>query len=222
MDLADSALPLNDPRSASAVLVVEDEAVIAMEIESRLKVMGYRVVGCAASSQEALAIVARDRPDVILMDINIQGGRDGVEVANEMRRDHGIPSIFLTAYGDDATIRRAAESNPLSFLTKPFSDREVRAAIEIGLYRQAKEEELRRSREQLEKKNQELSEALASIRVLQGLLPMCAWCKHIRDDKGYWQEVADYLGAHTDADLSATVCPACAREFGLPFPHAQS
>ncbi|MFN9897205.1 MAG: response regulator, partial [bacterium] len=130
MDLADSALPLNDPRSASAVLVVEDEAVIAMEIESRLKVMGYRVVGCAASSQEALAIVARDRPDVILMDINIQGGRDGVEVANEMRRDHGIPSIFLTAYGDDATIRRAAESNPLSFLTKPFSDREVRAAIE--------------------------------------------------------------------------------------------
>ncbi len=197
------------------VLVVEDEAIIALEIEARLTAMGYEVLDCVASGEEALEIVNSSLPDVILMDINIQGKLDGVMLAKTIREHYSIPCIFLTAYSDDLTIKRAAGSNPLGYLTKPFSDREVHAAIQIGLYREEKERELKAQRQELERINKELKAALKNIEVLQGLLPMCAWCKSIRIDDGYWQEVSAYLASHTSAQVTHSICPDCAnKKFG--------
>ncbi len=192
------------------VLIVEDEAIIALEMEARLAAMGYEVINCVASGEEALEIVNATPPDVILMDINIQGKLDGVMLAKTIREHYAIPCVFLTAYSDDLTIKRAAGSNPLGYLTKPFSDREVHAAIQIGLYREEKERELKAQRDELERVNKELQSALKNIQVLQGLLPMCAWCKNVRLDDGYWQEVSAYLASHTAAEITHSICPNCA------------
>jgi CheY-like chemotaxis protein len=197
-------------KEAIRVLIVEDEAIIALEMEARLNTMGYEVINCVASGEEALEIVNATPPDVILMDINIQGKLDGVMLAKTIREHYAIPCVFLTAYSDDLTIKRAAGSNPLGYLTKPFSDREVHAAIQIGLYREEKERELKAQREELERVNKELQSALKNIQVLQGLLPMCAWCKSIRLDDGYWQEVSAYLTSHTAAEITHGICPDCA------------
>ena len=191
------------------ILVVEDEAVIAMEVESRLISMGYEVVGCAASGEQALAIARANKPDLALMDIHIRGDRDGIAVAAELRDQFGFPCVFLTAYGDSATIERASQTGPMGYLLKPFSDREIHAAIEIGLYREKMDRALRESREELQRKVEELQEALEKIRVLRGLLPICAWCKSIRNDQGYWEEISAYLSRHTEAELSHGICPAC-------------
>jgi CheY-like chemotaxis protein len=192
------------------VLIVEDEAIIALEIEARLTAMGYEVIDCVASGEEALEIVNATPPDVILMDINIQGKLDGIMLAKTIREHYAIPCVFLTAYSDDLTIKRAAGSNPLGYLTKPFSDREVHAAIQIGLYREEKERELKTQRDELDRLNKDLKNALKNIQVLQGLLPMCAWCKSIRLDDGYWQEVSAYLASHTSAEVTHSICPNCA------------
>jgi CheY-like chemotaxis protein len=192
------------------VLIVEDESIIALEMESRLIAMEYEVVECVASGEEALEIVNSTAPDVILMDINIHGKLDGVMLAKTIREHYAIPCIFVTAYSDNLTIKRAAGSNPLGYLTKPFSDREVHAAIQIGLYREEKERELKAQRDELARVNQELQSALKNIQVLQGLLPMCAWCKSIRLDDGYWQEVSAYLASHTAAEVTHSICPDCA------------
>jgi CheY-like chemotaxis protein len=192
------------------VLIVEDESIIALEMESRLIAMEYEVVECVASGEEDLEIVNSTAPDVILMDINIHGKLDGVMLAKTIREHYAIPCIFLTAYSDNLTIKRAAGSNPLGYLTKPFSDREVHAAIQIGLYREEKERELKAQRDELARVNQELQSALKNIQVLQGLLPMCAWCKSIRLDDGYWQEVSAYLVSHTAAEVTHSICPDCA------------
>jgi len=199
---------VNEPVS---VLIVEDESIIAMEMEARLAAMGYRVIGCAASADAALEMIQGDKPDIVLMDINIQGETDGVMLARKIREDEDIPSIFLTAYSDDLTISRAVGSSPVGYLTKPFSDREVKAAIEVGLYKEEKEKELKRQKAELERANKKLQEALNNIKVLRGLLPICAWCKSVRDDDGYWQEVSAYIAKNSHAEITHSICPSCAK-----------
>lgn len=199
----------NPPDRPARILVVEDEAIIAMEVESRLAGMGYEVVGCAASAEQALAIARANKPDLTLMDIHIRGDRDGISVAAELRDQFGIPCVFLTAYGDSATIERASQTGPMGYLLKPFSDREIHAAIEVGLYREKMDRALRESRAELQRKVEELQEAMEKIRVLRGLLPICAWCKNIRNDQGYWEEISAYLSRHTEAELSHSICPTC-------------
>ncbi|MEO6785327.1 MAG: response regulator [Chthoniobacteraceae bacterium] len=193
------------------ILIVEDEAVIAMEIEMRLAKMGCEIVGNAATGDKALAIAEGSRPDLVLMDINLVGSLDGVETAARLRARFDIPVVFLTAYSDDATIRRAAVSGPLGYLTKPFSDRDVRAAIEVALYKHATDRELQRQRGELEKTVGELRAALDEVKTLKALLPVCASCKQIRDDEGYWSAVDTYVVKHGLGSVSHSICPDCIR-----------
>jgi CheY-like chemotaxis protein len=194
------------------ILIVEDEAVIAMEIEMRLGRMGYEVIGNAATGEKALALAEINRPDLALMDINLVGPVDGVETAARLRGRFGIPVVFLTAYSDDATIERATQAVPLGYLTKPFSDRDVRAAIEVALYKHATDQELKRYREQLEKTISDLRAAQDEVKTLKELLPVCASCKNIRDDEGYWSAVDTYIVKHGLAAVSHSICPDCIRK----------
>ncbi len=116
------------------VLIVDDEAAITTQLEERLSVMGYEVVGAASSGSEAVAMARSEAPDIILMDIVMPGEMDGIEAARIIRQDMDIPVVFLTAYGDDRFIERAKDVGPYGYIIKPYQENALKAAIEIALY----------------------------------------------------------------------------------------
>ncbi|MRR05435.1 MAG: PAS domain S-box protein [Deltaproteobacteria bacterium] len=131
------------------ILVVEDELIIAKGIEKRLKLLGYAVADTVASGEEAVAKALETLPDLILMDINLQGGMDGITAADQIRSQVDIPVIFLTAYADSATLARAKISEPFGYIVKPFQDITLTSSIEMALYKHRMESRLRRSEQRL-------------------------------------------------------------------------
>ncbi len=127
------------------LLIVEDESIVAMDLEEQLIDMGYEVCGTADNGASAIALAESQRPNLVLMDIVIKGPRDGIDTAAEISRRLHIPVIFLTAYGDPATIDRAVASAPYGYLTKPYQAKELRAAIQVALYKFELENRLRDS-----------------------------------------------------------------------------
>ncbi|WP_056446330.1 EAL domain-containing protein [Massilia sp. Root335] len=133
------------PRVPPTLLVVEDESVVAMDLDGQLHDMGYRVCGCVDNGRAAIERARSDRPDLILMDIVLKGEIDGVAAAAQIARELHIPVLFLTAYSDDQTVERAAGAWPYGYLTKPFQNRELRAGIEVALRKADVERKLRES-----------------------------------------------------------------------------
>ena len=131
------------------ILVIEDEAIVARDLKDRLESMGYEVVGIAGTADEAVAKAGSLCPGLALMDIRLGGNGDGIEAAGALRRQYDIPSIFLTAYADEETLRRARATEPLGYLVKPFQDRELHATIEIALYKHKTEKAIRASETRL-------------------------------------------------------------------------
>jgi len=126
------------------ILIVEDEFVVACEISERLTDLGYQVVGSAVKGEEALNLAEQHQPDLVLMDIRIQGAMDGITVAEELNHRFHIPVIFLTANSEDTTLERAKKAEPYGYILKPFDGRELKSTIEIALYKHALEQDLRR------------------------------------------------------------------------------
>jgi CheY-like chemotaxis protein len=123
----------NDISKPVAILIVEDEALIASYIEEVLGESGFRVSGIAASGPEALSLAAETRPALALVDIRLTGPIDGIELACLLRQKFDLPAIFLSGLMDNATIERAGAANPLGFLKKPFLPSQVFNAIEKAL-----------------------------------------------------------------------------------------
>ncbi|HTY52448.1 MAG TPA: response regulator [Methanomicrobiales archaeon] len=119
----------------SKVLVVDDEAIITMQLEERLTTLGYEVAGMAASGEEAVEKARRLSPDIILMDIVMPGRMNGIEAAKQINEQLGIPVVFVTSYADDAIIEKAKAARPYGYIVKPFNELEIKAAIEIALFR---------------------------------------------------------------------------------------
>ncbi|HZE90722.1 MAG TPA: EAL domain-containing protein [Rhizobacter sp.] len=117
------------------ILVVEDESIIALNLERTLVRLGYQVVGVAGTSAAALSLSESERPDLVLMDINLGAGGDGIATAALLSRQHRTPVIYLTAYSEDATLKRARDTGPYGYLLKPFSERELHATIQMALER---------------------------------------------------------------------------------------
>jgi CheY-like chemotaxis protein len=116
-----------------SVLLVEDDNVIARVAEWRLKNLGYRVCGRAVSGAEAMELVVKSKPDVVLMDINLQGEIDGIETAKMIKKGFNIPVIYVTSHSDGPTLERAKATNPDGYIVKPFEDKDLRVAIELAL-----------------------------------------------------------------------------------------
>lgn len=121
--------------AGKTILVVEDESAIAREIQKRLTGLGYDVPATAASADEAIRLVSERCPDLVIMDICIQGERDGIEVADLIRRRFDVPVVYMTAFADDATLARAKITEPLGYLVKPIRPDELKGAVEMALYR---------------------------------------------------------------------------------------
>ena len=126
----------NKQGTPAKILIVEDESIIAMDIERGLKKLGYLVTGIVNRCEDALQKIQENLPDLILMDIQIKGKRDGIESAQVIHRQYNIPIIFLTAYADERTLQRAKAAEPLGYIIKPFIETDLYAAIEVALYKQ--------------------------------------------------------------------------------------
>ncbi len=145
------------------ILVVEDDAVARLDIQAALERAGYAVVGIAVSGGEAIQQAETLQPDLVLMDIRLEGAMDGVEAANEIGRRFDIPIIFLTVYTDDETLNWAKVSGPFGYLLKPVDHAELKSAIEVGLYKHQMEGELKKAKAAAEAASRAKTSFLATI-----------------------------------------------------------
>jgi PAS domain S-box-containing protein len=127
------------------ILIVEDERIVAHNLRRRLESLGFSVPALATTAEQAIVEAERTNPDLVLMDIRLQGDRDGIEAATEIHRRLGIPVVYLTAYTDADTVRRARVSEPLGFLSKPFGLRELQSTIEVALFKHSVDRRVRRA-----------------------------------------------------------------------------
>ena len=147
----------------SRVFVVEDEVLVARDIKSRLEKLGYQVIGTAARGDDAVSRVLSERPDLILMDINLKGDMDGIEAADRIRAEADLPIIFCTAYSNDETLARAKVTVPYGYVLKPFDNRELEITIEIALHKHQMEVALKAAGVRLEATLQNLDDGVLTV-----------------------------------------------------------
>jgi signal transduction histidine kinase len=135
--------------SSAQIMLVEDERIVALHLQQQLARFGYDVIANLASGSEALQKIEEKRPDLVLMDINIEGEIDGIETASRIPASYHIPVVYLTAYSEEATLERARATKPYGYLLKPFAERELHATIQMVLERVRTEKALRATEEQL-------------------------------------------------------------------------
>lgn len=161
------------------VLVIEDEILVARELEARLTAMGYVVDGIAGQAREGIELVAEKHPDLVLMDIVLRGEMDGITAAREIRARFDVPAIYVTAYCDEKTLERAKDTEPYGFIIKPFSKSELRATLEMAMHKrhmdlrlQKTHHELQETAHELRLKNEELEAELRIAHQMQlAMLP---------------------------------------------------
>lgn len=185
-----------------SILVVEDEAIVSADIQDRLKTFGYAVSAAADTGAAALRLAGETKPDLVLMDINLNGELDGIETARLIRERHQLPVVYLSAYSDSETLDRAKITQPFGYLLKPLEERELVTTIEMAVYKHRMEQERERLLHDLEK-------ALEEVKTLRGLLPICCECKKIRDEDGAWEQMEAYVTTRTGARFSHGYCPEC-------------
>ena len=117
------------------IFIIEDEAIVGMDIQRRLERMGYSVSGVFSTGEEAIKMLGKTIPDLIIMDINLMGGLNGIETAERIHEEFDLPIIYLTAYADDETLKRAKLTDPYGYILKPFQEKELQAAVEIAIYK---------------------------------------------------------------------------------------
>ncbi len=156
------------------ILIVEDEAIIAMEMESQLMGLGYEVTSIVDTGEKAIKKAEEDKPNLILMDIRIKGEIDGIEAAEEIRSRFGIPVVFSTAYLDEERIEQAKITMPFGYVLKPIQERDLKVTIEMALYvskvdaeRRKAEENLKKAHEELLQKSVELSKVNENLHIHQ-------------------------------------------------------
>ncbi len=187
------------------IMIVEDEFIIAEELQKRLESLGYEVTAAVDNGEEALQKASENPPQVVLMDIRLQGQMNGIETAAALQRELGIPSIYVTAYAEDRMLEQAAATEHSGYLIKPYRDKELQAAIKAALYRLKAQQERRESMKSQTK-------SLPSGEGLDGVVTICSDCKKIKNQQGAWQVLERYLREHSQATFSHSLCPDCVKK----------
>ena len=143
----------------ATILIVEDEGILALGLKKRLEKLGYVVPTIASSGDEAIELAANTKPDLILMDIVLKGGMDGIEAAERISASLRVPIIYLTAYSDEETVKRAKVTEPFGYIVKPYDNKELQIAVEMALHKDAMEK-LRESHHWLETVLRSISDAV--------------------------------------------------------------
>lgn len=205
---------MNDSEAARA-LVVEDDALVSELIQMILARVGYTIVGEASDGRQAVEICRSLQPDVVLMDIGLPHV-DGIEATRRIQEECPTPVVVLTAYETPELVERASEAGVGAYLVKPPVPRDLARAVTVARARFEDLMALRRLSAELQARNRRLQDALATVKTLSGLLPICAKCKKVRSDRGYWQQVETYIREHSEAEFSHGICPDCWKELYPP------
>jgi PleD family two-component response regulator len=200
------------------ILVVDDTPANLRLLAVMLGREGYQV-RTAGSGEQALAAVDSYLPDLILLDVSMPC-MSGYEVCERLKaspRTRDIPVLFVSAMDQTEDKVKAFAVGGVDYITKPIHFEEVLARVQTHLSLRELQDRLRRANAELERRLAELQAALDQVRTLSGLLPICASCKKIRDDHGYWHQVEAYIEDHSDAEFTHGICPECARRLYPEF-----
>lgn len=186
------------------ILIAEDDAVTRRLLEASLSRWGYEVVAAADGAQAWDFLQAPDPPQLVILDWCMPQ-MEGVQVCRQARQRQSLRSayiILLTSRGAKMDIVRGLEAGADDYITKPFHPDELRARVQVGC-------RVLRLQQALADRVRQLEDALTSVKTLQGLLPICSYCKKVRDDQNYWHRVETYIAGHSEIRFSHGVCPDC-------------
>ena len=133
--------------SKTNILIVEDESIVAKDIQHSLKKLGYTVVGICSTGEDAITSAQELKPDLVLMDIMLKGDMSGIDAAGQIREKNNIPVIYLTAYADESTLSKAKVSEPYGYIIKPFKEIDLHTSIEMAIYKHEKETDVKKERD---------------------------------------------------------------------------
>ncbi|MBI3511664.1 MAG: response regulator [Bacteroidetes bacterium] len=133
--------------SKTNILIVEDESIVAKDIQMSLRKLGYNVVAICSNGEDAISAAEEHNPDLVLMDIMLKGDMSGIDAAEQIRSRCNVPIIYLTAYADESTLSKAKITEPYGYIIKPFKEIDLRTSIEMALYKHQKETDIRKERD---------------------------------------------------------------------------
>ena len=199
-------IPQETEANRLARILIVDDIPENIQVLAHLLARETFQLSAAMSGPQALEMMQRALPDLVLLDVSMPG-MDGFEACRCMKASPSIaevPVIFLTGRAAPEDIVRGFEAGGVDYVSKPFSPPELLARVRTHLH-------LRKLMELERQERQQLEDSLARIKQLSGLLPICARCKCIRDDQGYWNRIEQYLSSHADVEFTHGICPDCAK-----------
>jgi len=191
------------------VLIIDDVYQNVLIVRKTLENAGYKI-SYTTNSLEAYDYAQTLHPDLILLDI-IMPEKNGFDVCSQLKQDpiiKDIPVIFLTAQDDTNSIVNAFKLGGVDYITKPFNRYELVSRVKSHI-------ELKQSRDEQDRLIKELKQSIEEINKLRGLIPICSYCKKIRNDSGYWKQLEEYIKEFFNTEFSHGICPECMK---LHFP----
>lgn len=186
------------------ILIAEDDNVSRLVLQLTLQAAGHEVIAVENGAAALSVFENENAPPLAILDW-MMPDVDGLEVCRRVRQLSGalpVYIILLTAKTEKTDIVRGLDAGANDYVTKPFDREELRARVRVG-------ETVVNLQQNLAARVAELEIALGKVKQLQGILPICSYCKHIRDDGNYWQQVETYIAEHSDTKFSHSVCPDC-------------
>ncbi len=193
------------------ICVAEDDGMTRLALSTNLQKWGYRVVAVDNGARAFELLTRRDPPRLAILDW-MMPGMEGIEICRRLSERAGSPLIYtilLTVKSGKKDIVSALDGGAHDFLSKPVHTGELRSRIAVGLRLVETEDMMSEYTRKIESKNRQLERALSEIKTLRGILPICAQCKKVRDDAGYWNQIEVYISEHSHADFSHSLCPGC-------------
>ncbi len=186
------------------ILIAEDDTVSRRMLEAILVKWGYEVITTTNGAEAWQILQGEDTPKLVILDW-MMPEMDGLDVCKKIRENTDLDSIYiilLTARGQKGDIVAGLEAGANDYITKPFDRDELKARIQVGVRMINLQSELAEHIKKLE-------EAMSEVKQLRGFLPICAYCKKIRTDDNYWEQVEQYISEHSDIQFSHGICPEC-------------
>ncbi len=203
---------MNEP---ARVLVTDDDPQILDLTATILRRAGYEVLE-ASTGKACLEAAKAHHPDIVLLDVVLPDGT-GIDLCRQMKADEGLRGTFvILVSGVQVSSDYQADGLNVGadgYIVKPISNKELLARVQAMVRIKRAEDALREKEKEQQELILKLQEALAEIRTLKGFIPICASCKKVRDDEGYWNQLEAYISKHTDAVFSHGLCPECAEKY---------